>query len=418
LAGVHKVILRQVGVWIVGVQREANEIARVLRHLLPKPARPAPEAIMQLGRGEFLACFGKDQFHVYVQPAWVPDVHAQAIAKGIESVESAERIWKESQGERKHHAQEDTRNRVPVTESGGSEEDRRGDHAIPAAGQPGHRESGLVDADSQEESHEETEEVADAAAADDPLPDPETGDIPPHCEGGGECHQCGLPCGYSYSDHSGPHKCAEEHEWESVNPAEDADLAEEAIAAALSGGRFVEDEAMWKEKYEALEKEVARLRAELAGQPFKRADRLEAPKKDHEILLSPGVPQSLGGIYDYVKQRAAADPGILELLTARPELRIKVERTVIQMDGATLEGRIALLLHEGFCDKGATGEALVREVKRRGYGKLEGRAVGMFYMKLAKFAEQGFLTVETENGTGPKAVYSIVPEMKKSIVRG
>ena len=40
IAGVHKNVLRSVGVWILGVQREANEVKRTLNHI----PRPAPSA--------------------------------------------------------------------------------------------------------------------------------------------------------------------------------------------------------------------------------------------------------------------------------------------------------------------------------------------------------------------------------------
>jgi len=94
IAGVHKNVLRSVGVWILGVQREANEVKRTLNHI-PRPA-PSATDLMMLGRGQFFACF-KDKLHkVYVQPFWVGDVHARSIARGEEPVESAERIWKES----------------------------------------------------------------------------------------------------------------------------------------------------------------------------------------------------------------------------------------------------------------------------------------------------------------------------------
>lgn len=83
IAGVHKNILRQVGVWILGVQREANEVKRALAHIPGNIRKPKLDDVMQLDRGQFFACFGKTVAKVYVQPAWLDDVTAAGIAAGI-----------------------------------------------------------------------------------------------------------------------------------------------------------------------------------------------------------------------------------------------------------------------------------------------------------------------------------------------
>jgi hypothetical protein len=79
IAGVSKVVLRQVGVWILGVQREANEVKRMLAHI-PNP-KPKPDDVMQLSLGEFFVCHGKQLKRVYVQPVWLDKVAAQKFAK-------------------------------------------------------------------------------------------------------------------------------------------------------------------------------------------------------------------------------------------------------------------------------------------------------------------------------------------------
>lgn len=80
IAGVHKNILRSVGVWILGVQRETNEARRVLAHIPSK--KPRLDDVMQLERGQFFACFGSTVVKVYVQPAWMPEGTARDIALG------------------------------------------------------------------------------------------------------------------------------------------------------------------------------------------------------------------------------------------------------------------------------------------------------------------------------------------------
>jgi hypothetical protein len=58
IAGVHKNILRS-GVWILGVQREANEIKRALAHIPGNVRKPSADDIMGLERGQFFACYGR-----------------------------------------------------------------------------------------------------------------------------------------------------------------------------------------------------------------------------------------------------------------------------------------------------------------------------------------------------------------------
>lgn len=92
LAGVSGVLLRQVTVWLFGVQREAREIERTLDNIPANFEKPTRAEIAQLGRGEFIAAFGRELRRVYVQPAVVSSLHAQAVATGEESVDSVREI--------------------------------------------------------------------------------------------------------------------------------------------------------------------------------------------------------------------------------------------------------------------------------------------------------------------------------------
>ncbi|MCI0402040.1 MAG: hypothetical protein L0212_00770 [Acidobacteria bacterium] len=82
IAGVHKDVLRQVGVWILGVQREANETKRTLAHIPVGAPKPKAADVMMLGRGEFFVCYGDTMRKVYVQPAWLPAEAARRTALG------------------------------------------------------------------------------------------------------------------------------------------------------------------------------------------------------------------------------------------------------------------------------------------------------------------------------------------------
>lgn len=82
MAGVDKVILRGCAVWLIGVQREANEIKRNLSNIPASVKRPKPSEVALLERGQFFACWGQHCIRTYVQPAWMTAGEASAIAMG------------------------------------------------------------------------------------------------------------------------------------------------------------------------------------------------------------------------------------------------------------------------------------------------------------------------------------------------
>lgn len=88
MAGVDKTMLRACAVWLIGVQREANEIGRNLANIPASVKRPKAAAVATLGRGQFFACWGTHCIKTYVQPAWMSPQQAVAIAIGDRPVES------------------------------------------------------------------------------------------------------------------------------------------------------------------------------------------------------------------------------------------------------------------------------------------------------------------------------------------
>jgi hypothetical protein len=92
LAGVSSVLLRQVTIWLFGVQRDPREIERTLEHIPADTAKPTRSDIATLGKGQFIVSFEREMYRVYVQPAWMAAAHAEAIARGEEPVESARAI--------------------------------------------------------------------------------------------------------------------------------------------------------------------------------------------------------------------------------------------------------------------------------------------------------------------------------------
>lgn len=89
MAAVDKNILRACSIVGCGVQTEINEIDRVLASLFTEDLKPVD--IAKLRKGEFFVRMPEARVtKVYVQPAWMDsEIHAAAIARGDESVDSA-----------------------------------------------------------------------------------------------------------------------------------------------------------------------------------------------------------------------------------------------------------------------------------------------------------------------------------------
>lgn len=82
IAGISKLILKSVPLWILGVQREENEIKRTLKEIPQGIKRPKSQDIAHLELGQFYACWGKEVHHTYVQPVWMEYEDALGIALG------------------------------------------------------------------------------------------------------------------------------------------------------------------------------------------------------------------------------------------------------------------------------------------------------------------------------------------------
>jgi hypothetical protein len=82
MAGVDKTILRGCPVWLIGVQRESNEVKRNLANIPANIKRPKPADVMGLELGQFYACWSTHTVKAYVQPAWLDNEDARRIALG------------------------------------------------------------------------------------------------------------------------------------------------------------------------------------------------------------------------------------------------------------------------------------------------------------------------------------------------
>ncbi len=82
ITGVDKAILKNVDTWILGRQREKNEVERTIAQLpAPVGRRLKPAEIMRLELGHFLVASKNDVRAVYVKPQWLSVEHATIVAK-------------------------------------------------------------------------------------------------------------------------------------------------------------------------------------------------------------------------------------------------------------------------------------------------------------------------------------------------
>ncbi len=91
IAGVDTVVRQAASVWLLGVQRELNEVKRTLAYVGAGIAKPKAKDVVTLGVGQFYACWGSHAIKTYVQPAWMPSEIARQIAMGELSIEDAPR---------------------------------------------------------------------------------------------------------------------------------------------------------------------------------------------------------------------------------------------------------------------------------------------------------------------------------------
>ena len=374
IASMHKNVLRSVGVWILGVQREANEIKRMLNHI-PAP-RPTATDVMMLERGQFFACYQNVMRKTYVQPFWVGDEHARAIAMGEEPTTSVEKIWSESERELVASTPE---KKHPATE--------------PSQGRTYEIEKNFA---KTEPSTLET--------------------IPPVPEGTEILIQ-----------------------QQEIFPAPDFSPGSPGEARVLKRIYAESEDAVWKEKFEAAQREIQGLKHQIAhlthnlNSEFSSQESLPPPivagcdqcELPSHATPAEDVPQFPfntrvkgriqsndaspvvhltafnNGTYELLKARLLKDAQVIAVLDARPKLVLNVQRPTLDMDAGTLGGKLAKLLSTGFFKSPQNGPAVSKEMKRRGTDQ----PTTNWYKHLDRLTELGFLTREVDG-------YQANPEMQ------
>ncbi len=82
IGGVDKEMLRSCPVWLLGVQRETNEVKRTLANIPDGTPKLRPADISTLELGQFYACWKTHAVKTYVQPAWRSPALAREVAMG------------------------------------------------------------------------------------------------------------------------------------------------------------------------------------------------------------------------------------------------------------------------------------------------------------------------------------------------
>lgn len=378
IAGVNKAILRQVGVWIIGVQREANEVMRTLKQFISQPARPKPDDLMTLGKGQFLVAYDTSQFRVYVQPRWMGDVHARSIATGEETIESAAGVYREYLAKFKTARAADARERSTEGGSDGKSVDRT---RKPGRDNP----HGSVDSRGNRSVDEVDNEDRQSLAGRSDGPERYT-------RAEFERDQCGQ----TGDDLAAKTKMNSERAQAPVrhgagDPAADADGAGQTPAilkSANGSGRVMAGTAAPDSYY----LEQARLygsdtKCSWCMEGNQRIPSSVAPGKyihhtgvgrvlcgqPPELSSTPAPAPPVGAdelnavydmdeIYKYIRARILADPAVLAVLRAGKSIEVVDQIATIEMGGDSASGAVAGLVEEGFFNEPRTGNAVCKEL--------------------------------------------------------
>lgn len=176
-----------------------------------------------------------------------------------------------------------------------------------------------------------------------------------------------------------------------------------------------ENDEMWKEKYEELQKDFDALqrRMDLLQKDEVKAEDArtfsgEPPPINYRERVAESadqaarIPMPLDMVYDFVKERAQKDPAMLAILDAqRPQMDIKITRPTVEMDKSTLLGQVAALIPEKFFDSPKNGPAVAKEIERRYSNKQPTTNV---YKPLNRLTEYGFLTNEADGFLAVKSM--------------
>lgn len=319
LGGIDKAILRSVAVWLLGVQREANEIKRTLSNIPAGVTKPTAADLATLDLGEFYACWGKHAIKTYAQPTWLGDDTAHDIAVG--------RVQRSSKAVVDAFVLRDTmRSEYDFTAMKGrvrGKHDEKETHVTPEqANMLLEENQRLRNVNAEMQRRIETLEIHRHASA--------------------EPHKVGMDRPTPENDPAGRFRGA-------------------AVVPAFPPGDLPADHDT-ESLYQAIK---ARLLKELPN-----------------------------------------DPAVLQLLDSRPELRVRVRRHVIEVEGSSLRGRIARLIKDDYFTQARTSANVLEELLKRGADRPSNIELGN---EMKSLCDMGFFTRENK-------WYALVPDMKVHVV--
>jgi hypothetical protein len=225
---------------------------------------------------------------------------------------------------------------------------------------------------------------------------------------------------YATEHKSSPREMSKHHEpaRTDTDPGRDRQPAQPQTASAGTAARDARpvapdddpEETMWKEKYEALHLEYAKLLGQ-KGKLERESERGQhSPDVNGDrVAFNPLDPRDVNDLLDVLltRLRTRKDPAIIALLREVPEIAVTVKRRTLEMSDESTDGRIALLISQKFFDAPQDGGTITKEFKRRGWFDQKSSNAAVI-KPLAKITEMGFLIRDGNQ-------YQAVPGMKVHI---
>jgi hypothetical protein len=384
IAAVHKNVLRSIGVWILGVQQERNEVKRMIDHMGANP-KPQADEVMRLKRGQFFVCYTGSLYKAYVQPFWIADAHARAVATGEEGIESVEKIWREKRTSFRAAAPPSEENAEVLGPDSGAKGSARADGP---------------DFQSATAHHEGI------------APTPEA-DRDAHATGNGDGVRCPAVAQHSevsfeLADNAGMQKGGEETEMFDTLTDEELVTAMKSIdAAGFSShaiyGKFTSEyqrrgypstngivpPGEWPRMphvAKGVERQI------LVTTPD--ANREAVTRATHDPTVALPMPPYDGSPSDFEKWLLSR-PSVIELLRTAPRVEVKIQRPKLELDLSTLKGQLCRLVADGFFDSAQTANAAFKIVKHK---YKFATAVANVYKACDQLCEMGILHGADEGG--------------------
>lgn len=372
MAGVDKIMLRACAVWLIGVQREANEVKRAIANMPAGLKRPNAGDVATLELGQFFACFGSVIKKTYVQPAWMEKEIARGIALGTVDLRTAIDAMP-------------AKLKQPVSTSF-----KEGRTMPPRASLPTDPEaqllSGVEGAELESSAPFHTNNLQR--------------DAPNEGDGAGPEMATGKEQAVPDLDVDWFNEITGEGQYSAVQ--------EEAMPAAPDVDKLFEQ---WT-KENRLNSQHTLPGAGWSASAMVAFGRacVEAATNNRNgssgsAPLGAGQVVALNTIVTEVIEQIRRDPALLaEVSALQPEIVVRTRKQVVELDGSTLRGRLALMIAADFFASTVTGNAAFNELQRRGFATAKPNV----YRELDKLAEMGFVLKQPEGG------YQAVPAMKIS----